>query len=176
VPETLVREVIKQNHDLVYVAHPGTKRTHALIALHYWWPGMRKSIEEYIRKCDPCQRQKGNREFVAPLGDVQEPTALFQVTSMDITGPYFSTPRGNKYLLTFIDYFTKYAEAFPIADQTAETCARVYATQIVSRHGTRAQLITDQGRAFMSSFFQETCKVLEIRRTRTTSYTPLRMG
>jgi len=36
VPETLVCEVIKQNHDPVYVAHPGTKRTHDLIALHYW--------------------------------------------------------------------------------------------------------------------------------------------
>jgi hypothetical protein len=120
---------------------------------------MRKSIEEYIRKCDPCQRRKGNCEFVAPLGDVQEPTAPFQVTSTDVTRPYLSTPRGNKYLLTFTDHFTKYAEAFPIADQTAETCARVYATQIVSRHSMGAQLITDQGRAFMSSFFQETCKV-----------------
>jgi len=121
VPETLVREVIKQNHDPVYVAHPGTKRTHDLIALHHWWPGIRKSIEEYIRNCDPCQRRKGNREFVAPLGDVQEPTAHFQVTSMDVTGPYLSTPRANKYLLTFIDHFTKYTEAFPTADQTAET-------------------------------------------------------
>ena len=131
---------------------------------------MRRSIEEYIRKCDPCQRRKGNREFVAPLGDVQELTALLQVKSMDVIGPYLSTPRGNKYLLTFIEHFTKYAEAFPIADQTAETCARVYATQIVSRHGTGAQLITDQGRGFTSSFFQETCKVLGIPRTRTTSY------
>ena len=176
VPETLVREVIKQNHDPVDVAHPGTKRTHDLIALHYWWPGMRKSIEEYIRKCDPCQRRKGNREFVAPLRDVQEPTAPFQVTSMDVTGPYLSTPRGNKYLLTFIDHFTKYVEAFPIADQTAETCAKVYATQIISRNGTGEQLITDQGRGFMSSFFRETCKVLGIRRTRTTSYHPASNG
>ena len=90
---------------------------------------------------------------MARLGDVQEPTAPFQVTSMEFTGPYLLTPRGNKYL-TFTDHFTKYAEAFPIADQAAETCARVYATQIVSRLGTGAQLITDQGRAFMSRFFQ----------------------
>jgi len=137
---------------------------------------MRRSIEKYIRKCDPCQRLKGNREFVAPLGGVQEPTAPLQVISMDVIGPYLSTPRGNKYLLTFIDHFTKYAEDFPIADQTAETCARVYATQIVSRNGTGAQLIPDQGRAFTSSFFQETCKVLGIPRTRTTSYRPASNG
>jgi len=59
----------------------------------------------------------------------------------------------NKCILTFTDHFSKYVEAFAIEDQTAETCARVYATQIVSRYGTGAQLITDQGPAFMSSFF-----------------------
>ena len=47
---------------------------------------------------------------------------------------------------------------------------------IVSRYGTGAQLITDQGPAFMSSFFQETCKVLGIGRIRTTSYHPASNG
>ena len=90
---------------------------------------------------------------LAPLGDVEQPTAPFQITAMDVTGPYRLTSRKNKYLLTFIDYFTRYAEAFPIPDQTAETCARIYVTQIVTRHGTGSKLITDQGRAFMSTFF-----------------------
>ena len=176
VPETLVQEVIKQNHEPMYVAHPGAKRTHDLIALHYWWPGMRKAVENYVKFCDPCQRRKGNREFVAPLGDVEEPTAPFEVTSMDITGPYLQTPRGNKYLLTFVDHFSKYVEAYPMPDQKAETCARIYASNIITRHGTGSQLITDQGAAFMSSFFQETCKVLGIRRTRTTSWHPASNG
>ena len=134
---------------------------------------MRKAIEDYVRKCDLCQRRKGTREFVAPLGEVQEPTAPFQLTAMDVTGPYRTTPRGNKYLLTFIDHFSKYVEAFAIENQTAETCARIYATQIVLRYGTGAQLITDRGPAFMSSFFQETCKVLGIRRILPLVITPL---
>jgi transposase InsO family protein len=86
------------------------------------------------------------------------------------------TPRGDKFLLTFIDHFSRYAEANPIPDQKAETCARIYATQIITRHGTGSQLITDQGTAFMSAFFQETCKVLGISRSRTTSYNPASNG
>jgi len=74
--------------------------------------------------------------------------ASFQFASVDVTGPYLTTQGKNKYLLSFIDHFTKYVEAFPIPDQTTETCARVYATQIVTRHGTGSKL-TDQGRSFM---------------------------
>ena len=89
---------------------------------------------------------------------------------MDITCLYPLTPRRNKYLLTFVDHFSKYAEEFAIPEQTAEVCARVYAREIVTRHGTGSVLVTDQGSAFMSSFFSETCKVLGIQRIHASSY------
>jgi len=84
---------------------------------------MRKSIENYVKKCDSCQRRNGTRKFIAPLGEVEETTFPFQITSVDVTVPYPTTPRKNKYLLAFIDHFTKYTKALPIQDQTAETCA-----------------------------------------------------
>ena len=80
------------------------------------------------------------------------------------------TPRKNKYLLTFIDHFSKYVEAFLIPDVSAETCARVYATQIIARHSSGSTLITDQRRSFTSTFFQETCKILKVRKVRTSAY------
>jgi transposase InsO family protein len=137
---------------------------------------MRKTIQEYVRRCDPCQRRKDEREFVTPLGNVQEPSAPFEVSGMDITGTYLLTPRGNRYLLTFVDHFSRYFQAYPMPDQKAETCARIYASQIITRHSTGSQLITEQGVPFMSSFFQETCKILGIRRSRTTSYHPASNG
>jgi hypothetical protein len=70
---------------------------------------MRKSVE-FVRECDSCQRQKGEHEFTAPLGCVGNPTAPFEITSIDITGPYPVTPRKNRYLLTFVDHFSKYAD------------------------------------------------------------------
>jgi hypothetical protein len=102
VRQTLVQDVIKANHNPPYVAHLGVSRTHSLISLNHWWPAMRKSIEEYVKGCDPCQKRKEVREFVAPLGELDEPRAPFEVTSMDIPGPYLKTPRGNMYLLTFV--------------------------------------------------------------------------
>jgi hypothetical protein len=82
---------------------------------------MRKSIEIYIRNFDPCQRRKSPRNLIAPLGEVDAPKRPFEITSMDITGPYPITPRKNKYLLCFMDTFTRYVEVYPISEQTAET-------------------------------------------------------
>jgi len=96
VPKSLVEDIIKANPDPVYVAHTGTKRTIDLISLSYWWPSMRNSVEDYIRKCDSCQRRKEEREFVEPLGKMEEPSSPFEVTSMDITGPYLVTPPKNQ--------------------------------------------------------------------------------
>jgi hypothetical protein len=92
VPKALVNDVIRENHSPIFIAHPGVKRTCDLIVLNFWWPGMRRSIEEYIKGCDGCQRRKEDREFKAPLGEVEVPVVPFQVTSMDITGPYPLTP------------------------------------------------------------------------------------
>ena len=64
---------------------------------------MRKEVDEYVRNCDPCQRRKADREYVVQLGEIQEPATPFEVTSMDITGPYLQTPRGintSSHLLT----------------------------------------------------------------------------
>jgi hypothetical protein len=163
VPKALVEDIIKANHDPVYVAHPGTKRTVDPISLSYWWPSMWKSVEDYIRKCDSCQRRKEERV----CGAVRENGGAFipfRSQSMDITGPYLVTPRKNKYLLTFIDHFSKWVETYPISDTIAETCARVYSSQILTRQCTGFTLITDQGRSFMSAFFKETCKIIGIRK------------
>ena len=45
---------------------------------------------------------------------------------MDIIGPLPRTPRGNRYILTVADHFTKHVEAYALQDQEAIAVARVY--------------------------------------------------
>jgi transposase InsO family protein len=172
VPNTLAKEVIELNHDTIYAAHPGRKETLQILCIRYYWLKMRQDVKHYSRECDNCHRRKQSREYIAPLGDVRQPTYPFEITSMYIFGPYPLTPRKYKYLLTFIDHLTKYAEAIPIAHMSAETCARAYATQIVARHGSGSTLVTDQGRSFTSAFFKETFKILGIQQMHSSAYNP----
>ena len=167
--------MIRENHDPVYADQPGLKRTCELLPLSSLGPGMRKSVD-FVKEFDSCQRRKRHHEFNAPLGNIGNPVAPFEIISMDITGSYPATARKNKYLLTIVDHFFKYAEIFPIPDQSAPPCGQIYALQIVTRHGSGWKLITDQGAAFMSSFFKETCKVMGIRRSHTSSYHAMSNG
>jgi hypothetical protein len=44
VPQSLIQDVIAENHSPIFRAHSGSKRSFALISLKYWWPKMRQSI------------------------------------------------------------------------------------------------------------------------------------
>ena len=119
-----MKDVISQNHNSIYASHPGRKWILDVTCIRYWWPKMRQDVERHVRQCDECQRRKQGHEYIAPLREVRDPTYPLEITSVDICGPHPLTPRKNRYLLIFICSFTKYAEAIPIPDMTAEFCAR----------------------------------------------------
>ena len=62
---------------------------------------------------------------------------------------------GNQYIIVIAGYFTKWAEAFAIPDQTALTVADVLVREVVCRFGTPYQLHSDQGRDYESHLFQQ---------------------
>ena len=51
-----------------------------------------------------------------------KPIISFQV-GIDLIGPLPATSRGNKYVVTLVDYFSKWPEAAPLPDKTAEGVA-----------------------------------------------------
>ena len=67
---------------------------------------------------------------------------------LDLTEKHPRSRRGNYYLLTYLDHFTKFAEAVPIPNMEDETVCRVLAEKFFPRFGAPLQLLTDQGREF----------------------------
>jgi hypothetical protein len=92
--------------------------------------------------------------------------------TVDVVGPLPVLENGNKYILIAMDYFTKWPEAYALPNQEAETVAKVLVDQFVSRFGTPVELHSDQGRNFESRVFSEMCKLLGIKKTRTTPLHP----
>ena len=70
------------------------------------------------------------------------------------------------------DYFTKWIEVFAIPDQQAPTVAQKLVDEVFSRLGMPEQLHSDKGKQFEGTLIKELCKILNISKSRTTSYHP----
>ncbi len=68
------------------------------------------------------------------------------------------TVHGNKYVIVFMDYFTKWVEAFPMSDQKTITIATLFVEHIICRHGIPEQLISDRGTNFLSELISGICE------------------
>jgi len=70
-------------------------------------------------------------------------------------GPLPKTKNGNVYVLVLLDHFTKWAEAFPIPNQKAQTIARILVEEYICRYGCPERLLSDLGTNFMSNLAKE---------------------
>ena len=94
----------------------GRSLSYRAITQGYWWPGMQKEAQEYVKKCDQCQRFAPN---IHQSGGVLNPLSSpwpFAQWGLDIVGPFPKAIGNKKYLLVCMDYFTKWVKAEPLAN------------------------------------------------------------
>jgi hypothetical protein len=62
----LWNNIIKRYHNSLAAGHLGRHKNLELVSRNYWWPGITKSVNEYISSCIVCLSNKGSR--TAPTG------------------------------------------------------------------------------------------------------------
>ena len=173
VPASLRSSVLAALHDHPATgAHLGVLKTTLKARNRFHWYGMGSDIRRWIQACSRCEAVKSpHQRQRAPLGNI---TAGYpwQRIAIDLVGPLPSTARGNRYILSVTDYFSKWAEAFALRNAEAKTVARVLVDRVICQFGAPESIHTDQGAQFESSLFQEMCALLHIKKTRTTAYHP----
>ena len=172
VPSTFKSEIMKSNHDDLFGSHLGPRKTVRKISTHYFWPRMISDIKEWVKTCASCQTKKGsvnkNRVPLQPI-PVGEP---FDRIAIDCLGPLPVAESGNKHIVVFAEYLTKWVEAFAVPDITAPTIADLLIKNILCRHGAPKVILTDQGTNFTSEIIAEVCKLLNTTKVNTTPYNP----
>ena len=132
---------------------------------------MRQSVRTYVRGCSVCQRTKPSCITKNSLLQQFPVGTRLELIGMDLIGPLPCTGNKNKYILTIIDYWTRWCEALPLPDKKAETVATAFMTQFVARYGCPMSILTDRGREFLNETFHGCCKdLMDSWKVRTTAY------
>ena len=172
VPQSLRSQVLKALHDAAGGGHLGVHKTLVKARERFYWPGLRKDVEDWCQKCRDCAESKSPSTCArGPLSPSVVGYPMERI-ALDVFGPLPVTQHGNKYILVVSDYFTRWVEAYPLPNQEASTVAKVLVNEWVCRFGAPDVIHSDQGKNFESHLFAEVCHLLGMEKTRTTPYHP----
>ncbi|XP_060070261.1 uncharacterized protein LOC132550238 [Ylistrum balloti] len=169
--------VMRLAHDSMMSGHLAAKKTTNRVLSEFFWPGIQAEVIRFCRSCDICQRTfpKG-RVPKAPLGDMPLIDTPFKRIAVDLIGPLEpATDRGNRFILTVVDYATRYPEAVALKSIETERVAEAL-IDIFSRVGIPSEMLSDQGAQFTSEMMREVSRLLSIRQLTTTPYHPMCNG
>ena len=165
VPLDLREAIIEWYH--VMLKHPGAERLLATMRTHFNWPGMTKTIENYVKNCDICQKNKitGNKKYgKIPLAEEWDNFNPWECVHVDMVGPWkvkYKLTISEKTIsidllaLTMIDRVTSWPEFAIAHDASAIHNAILFDKNWLCRYPRPLQVIHDNGSEFIGQEFQE---------------------
>jgi hypothetical protein len=169
----LIPVLLEEFYSTPQGGHSGFYKTYRRLAANVYWIGMKSSIQEFVRRCDICQRQK--YMATSPGGLLQPlpvPNQVWEDISMDfITG--LPKSRGYEAILVVVDRFSKYVHFVPLKHPyTAKSMAEIFCKEIVKLHGIPLSIVSDRDPIFVSSFWKELFKLQGTKLKMSTTYHP----
>lgn len=154
--------------------HPGKDKTLWLARQRFFWPGLEKEISQKVENCPRCIRRKTPSKPFAQLVPI-ETTHPMELVCIDFLS-LEKSKGGTEDILVITDHFTWFAQAIPCRSQKATVTAKALYENFFLHYGFPEKLHSDQGRNFESKVIKELCKLLGIKKTRTTPYHPMGNG
>ena len=162
-------------HGSPLAAHLGCKRTTKKLQRSFFWPGMSKDVREMVQRCMECQKVNLAREGKAPLVSLPVISTPFDRIAIDVVGPLPITDRKNRYILTVMDFTTRYPEAFPLRRIDTESVLEAL-MHFFSHFGLPKEILSDRGTNFTATLMKEVAKRLGISHIKASPYHPQTNG
>ena len=124
---------------------------------------MDEATEAMIKNCQACILNQPLNKYT-PLQPTSLPRGPWVKGAVDIVGPV-----GGKFILTYIDYYSSYPEAHVLRDITCREVIKVL-TDVFARFGFPEELVSDNGKQFVSAEFENFLKSCGIKHIRVSPY------
>jgi hypothetical protein len=171
VPRSLRAEVLRQCHDHPFGgAHIGRNKVYDRVRKQFYWKGMYSDIAKWVNTCPVCQKTKNPKEKSHSATGTFIVSKPMELISIDLMGRLTKTRRGNEYVLSVVDVFTKLAFAIAIPSKDPEVIARALQETIFQHYGTPERIHSDNGGENVGKIIEELKKIWDYRRSYTTAY------
>ncbi|XP_059570175.1 uncharacterized protein LOC132243804 [Alligator mississippiensis] len=177
VPQKYRQQLLALAHDLPCAGHMGRERTRQRLQVNFFWPRIAQNVTDYCKSCETCQRTgKSGDKRRAPLQPLPIIDQPFHRVAVDIVGPLkHRTRRGKKYILTLVDYATRYPEAVALTSIEAPVVADAL-IKVFCQLGFPSEILTDRGGNFMAEVMECLWDCCGVQHLKTTAYHPQTNG
>lgn len=169
---------LQQVHDGICCAHISwLTLAKKLLRIGYYWLTMEKDTYIYVKWCK--QFQIHGDLIHAPAQDLQPITSPwpFSQWGLDLVGKINPTSsNGHKFILTVIEYFTKWVEVIPMTYITGKQIAKFILNYIICRYGIPMSIVIDNGMPFKNHEVKELSEQFHIQQRFATLYYPQSNG
>lgn len=170
------RTILETYHDALTSGHPGAAKTLRAVNRDYWWPEIRRYVQEYIRGCAKCQENKTNTHPNKPPLQPITPDSQAQPFSTISVDFIVKLPESNGYntILTITDHdCTKSVILLPCREEMGSLeVAKLYLERVFPFTGLPTKVISDRDPKFTSKVFKEVCDLLQIKQNMSSAYHP----
>ena len=157
VPTHLKQQVLERCHRSPTGGHFSRKRTYETLARVWWWDGMYRDSMTYAKSCPECMITSGNGRHKPPPLHPIPVTRPFQIVGVDIMD-LPKTQSGNKHVVVFQYYLTKWPMVFPVPDQKAQQIVDLLVNEVIPLFGVPESLLSDRGTNLLSHLMYDICK------------------
>ena len=167
--------VFKAVHGNPWAGHLGQRKTTQRITTRFFWPGIHQDVARLIGGCQECQRVARHTRHKAPLMPLPIIETPFSKVAIDVVGPLPRTKAGKRFILTLMDFSTRYPEAFALRTVDSKSVLEAL-LQVFSRMGIPGQVLSDNGANLTGTLMKEVFILLGIKSIRSSPYHPQSNG
>ena len=163
-------EARKLEKELHSATHLGGQALWKLFSDRYSHKAGRRLCIEVAQSCPQCQLGSDYGHRLRTAGSIQS-SGPWDTLSVDIVGP-LPADRQHKFLIVFVDCYSRYTILVPASNHTANTVSDALLRHVVPYFGTPRRLLSDRGRKFVGEVWGKLTHSLGIQRLLTSPYHP----
>ena len=157
-PNSLVLSLLTKIHKTLHI---GPEVTFRFLEPFMYHPHLRQLITKTHQQCTTCSAVSSQGRMRHP-GPTHQMRGHLPGEDWQIDFTHMPKHKKLRYLLTIIDTFTGWIEAFPTSSEGASTVAEILLKDIIPRFGLPKRIWSDTGPAFISAVTQQVSKALGI--------------